>query len=293
MKEKLYFIISMLIFGAVGIFAKYIHLSSAQIAWCLSLIGCLCLLLILLSRQHKNSRTECWRNRWLLFAASITLSGNWIFLFQAYKTTTIANAALSYYAAPIFVILASPLLFDEKLAPRKLFCVGIAFTGLCLILQNGTTVAEENSLEGMAYGLCAAAFYAALTVLNKYIHDLDGLTRTFCQLAGSAAILTAYLFITGEHVPVSLSSQDILLLFILGICHGGLGFYLFFTSLCHLDGQTVAILSYVDPLTSLLISVCFLQEPMGSRQVMGATLLLGALWFAERSESSCPHTAHR
>lgn len=116
MKEKLYFMLSMIIFGAVGVFAKYIDLSSSKISLFLSLIGAVFLLFILVIRKQKVSWDLVKKNAVILFIAGIALSGNWIFLFQAYKETTIANAALSYYFAPVLVIMFSPLVLKEQLS---------------------------------------------------------------------------------------------------------------------------------------------------------------------------------
>ena len=148
-KEKLYFVLSMMIFGAVGVFAKYIGLSSGEIALFLSLIGSVFLLTIFKCKKQKIAWRAVKANAAALFAAGIALCGNWIFLFQAYKETTIANAALSYYFAPVLVIMLSPLVLREKWSLKKALCVGVALLGLLLILRSSTQDASGNHLLGM------------------------------------------------------------------------------------------------------------------------------------------------
>ena len=291
MKDTLYFLLSMVIFGAVGIFAKYISLDSCQIAFFLSLIGALCLLFSFARKKTARILPSVRKNMFLLLAASIALSGNWIFLFRAYKNTTIANAALSYYLAPVLVILVSPLILQEKFSLKKLLCTGAALSGLFLILQNGLTADTHDSATGMLYGLGAAFFYAALTIINKFIKDLDGLTNTFFQLLLAAILLAGYSLTAGNGLYVPDSAKDIVLLLLLGICHGGIGFYLFFTSLPSLDGQSIAVLSYADPLTSLLVSVLCLGEAMNLQQCIGAFILFSSIWLAEKTPVSHRHTS--
>lgn len=137
MKDKLFFVLSMIIFGAVGVFAKYIDLSSNEIALFLSLIGSLFLLVVFVWTKQKVPWRKVKKNAAALFIASAALIGNWIFLFQAYKETTIANAALSYYFTPVLFIILSPFVLKEKLSLKKAVCVGIALLGLFFILQNG------------------------------------------------------------------------------------------------------------------------------------------------------------
>jgi RarD protein len=285
MKEKLYFVLSMIIFGAVGVFAKYIDMSSSKIALFLSLIGAVFLLIIFICRKQKVSWDIVKENAVALFIAGIALSGNWIFLFQAYKETTIANAALSYYFAPVLVIMLSPLVLKEKLSLKKVICIGVALLGLFLILQNSTLETTGNHLLGIGYGLIAASFYATLTLTNKFIRRLDGLTNTLLQLGLSVMLLFPFVLFTDGFAFSSLTSKTVILVLLLGVLHGGVGFYLFFAGMKGLKAQSIAVLSYVDPLTSLLISALVLREKMTLLRLIGAVLLLGSIWIGETGAS--------
>jgi drug/metabolite transporter (DMT)-like permease len=284
MKEKLYFVLSMIIFGAVGVFAKYIDMSSSKIALFLSLIGTLFLLVVFVWTKQKVLWCRVKKNVAALFIASVALSGNWIFLFQAYKETTIANAALSYYFAPVLVIMLSPFVLKETLSLKKAVCIGIALLGLFLILQNSRMETNGNHLLGIGYGLIAAGFYASLTLTNKFIRDLEGLTNTLLQLGLSVAILFPFVLFTDGFNFSSITCDTAILMLVLGILHGGGGFYLFFAGMKGLKGQSIAVLSYIDPLTSLLISALVVGEKMTLQQLIGAVLLLGSIWIGETGE---------
>lgn len=284
MKEKMYFVLSMVIFGAVGVFAKYIDLSSSEIALFMSLIGGLLLFGISIITKNKVSWLNIKENAFTLLLASIALSGNWVFLFQSYKETTIANAALSYYFAPVLVIVVSPIVLKEKLSLKKCLCACVALFGLVLILQSGRSGEDGNHLLGIVYGLIVATFYAILTLTNKFIRNMNGLEITVTQLLLSSVLLIAYLFIVKEKSGLFLISSDsLILILILGILHAGVGFYLFFSGMKGLEGQSIAILSYVDPLTSLLISALVIGESMTVFQIFGAILLLGSTFVSEVS----------
>ncbi|ANY73147.1 transporter [Paenibacillus ihbetae] len=284
MKEKMYFVLSMVIFGAVGVFAKYIDLSSSEIALFMSLIGGLLLFGISIITKNKASWLNIKENAFTLLLASIALSGNWVFLFQSYKETTIANAALSYYFAPVLVIVVSPIVLKEKLSLKKCLCACVALFGLVLILQSGRSGEDGNHLLGIVYGLIAATFYAILTLTNKFIRNMNGLEITVTQLLLSSVLLIAYLFIVKEKSGLfQISNDSLILILILGILHAGVGFYLFFSGMKGLEGQSIAILSYVDPLTSLLISALVIGESMTVFQIFGAILLLGSTFISEVS----------
>lgn len=290
MKEKLYFMLSMIIFGAVGVFAKYIDMSSSKIALFLSLIGAAFLLIIFISRKQKISWDIVKKNAVVLFIAGIALSGNWIFLFQAYKETTIANAALSYYFAPVLVIMLSPFVLKERLSLKKVVCIGVALLGLFFILQNSTMETTGNHLLGIGYGLIAASFYAALTITTKFIRGLDGLTITLLQLGLSVILLFPFVMFADGLNFSPLTGKTLILMILLGILHGGVGFYLFFAGMKGLKAQSIAVLSYVDPLTSLLISALIIKEKMTFLQLIGAALLLGSIWIGETGASRTKKT---
>ncbi|WP_459201727.1 DMT family transporter [Methanococcus sp. CF] len=285
MKEKLYFVLSMVIFGAVGIFAKYINMSSSKIALFLSLIGLIFLLVIFIGKKQTVSWRNVKENAFPLIIASIALSGNWIFLFQAYKETTIANAALSYYFAPVLVTMFSPLVLKEKLSFKKVICIFVALLGLFFILQNSTLETGGNHLLGIGFGLIAASFYASLTFANKFIQGLDGMTNTIMQLGLSVVILSLFILFTDGFDFSTLWGKAVILMLTLGILHGGIGFYLFFTGMNGLKTQSIAVLSYVDPFTSLLISALLMGENMTLMQLTGAFLLLGSILVSENTLS--------
>lgn len=285
MKEKLYFVLSMIIVGAVGVFVKYIDMSSSKIALFLCLIGLIFLLIVFRCKKQKVAWDSVKKNAAALVMAGIALSGNWIFLFKAYKETTIANAALSYYFAPVLVIMLSPLVVKEKLSLKKVICIGVALLGLFLILENSTLETTRNHLLGIGYGLIAASFYAAMTLTNKFIRELDGLTITLVQLGLSIMLLFPFVLFTDGFNFSSITGKTVILMLLLGVLHGGVGLYLFFIGMKGLKTQSIAVLSYIDPLTSLVISVLIVKEIMTLQQLFGATLLLGSIWIGETSAS--------
>ncbi|KEQ22259.1 DMT family transporter [Paenibacillus tyrfis] len=285
MREKIYFILSMLIFGAVGVFAKYIDLAASEIALFMSLIGSLFLFIICIGTKQNISWQTMKKNAPILLLSSIALSGNWIFLFQSYKETTIANAALSYYFAPVLVIVLSPIVLKEKLSLKKAICVGTALLGLLLIVQSGGNEGAGHHLLGIVYGLIAAAFYAILTLTNKFIRSMNGLESTLSQLLLSSVWLIPYVLMTEGFELFRISGNSMVLILILGVLHTGVGFYLFFSGMRGLEGQSIAVLSYIDPVASLLISAFVIGERMTFVQMLGAVLLLGSTFISEASRN--------
>jgi drug/metabolite transporter (DMT)-like permease len=94
MKSKVQFILSMVIFGAIGLVVRFIDLSSSERALLSSFIGCLFLTCILFMMKKKIVWHLVKSNALILVFSAIALGGNWVFLYKSYDYTTIANATL-------------------------------------------------------------------------------------------------------------------------------------------------------------------------------------------------------
>jgi drug/metabolite transporter (DMT)-like permease len=281
MKSKIQFIFSMIIFGTIGLVVRYIDLSSSERALLSSFIGCLFLLFIFIMMNKKISWNLVKSNALFLILSGIALGGNWIFLYQSYDHTTIANATLGYYFAPVFVMILSPFVLREPLSIKKMVCIGVAIIGMLMIVGEGVSASRADDILGLTFGLIAAAFYAALLLLNKFIKDMGKLELTIIQLGTTTLLLMPYVFLTEGFGIFEVSSSSIPFIFILGIINTGIGFWLFFSGMEKLKGQSIAMLSYVDPFVAILISAIILQEQMTIIQMLGGVLLLGSTFVSE------------
>jgi RarD protein len=271
----------MIIFGTMGLIVRYIDLSSSETALLSSSIGCLFLIVVLFMRK----RTITWKlvkaNGCILFFSGIALGGNWMFLYQAYDHTTLTNATLGYYFAPVFVMILSPFILKEQLPVKKIICIGIAIIGMLMIVGNGVSASGTEDLLGIFFGLLAAACYAALMLLNKFIRLMGRLEITIIQLGITALLLLPYVFLTEGFGVFEVFKSSVPFIIILGIVNTGIGFWLFFSGMEKLKGQSIAMLSYVDPFVAILISAVILREHMTIVQIIGGALLLGSTFISE------------
>ncbi|MEC1671735.1 DMT family transporter [Bacillus mojavensis] len=281
MKSSIQFILSMIIFGTIGLIVRYIDLSSSETAFLSSSIGFLFLTLVFINKRKSFSWQKIKSCGIFLFLSGIALGGNWIFLYQSYEYTTLTNATLGYYFAPVFVMLLSPTFLKEKLSFKKVICIFVAVLGMMFIVGNGVSASGREDLIGIILGLIAAAFYAALMLLNKFIKEMNRLEVTIIQLLVTALILLPYVLNTEGLNMLSVSSSSIPFIIFLGIVNTGIGFWLFFSGMEKLKGQSIAVLSYVDPFVAILISGLILQEQFTLLQIIGGVLLLGSTFASE------------
>lgn len=277
---------AMLIFGTIAVFVRNINLSSKEIALLRGFIGSIFLLGVMLFSKEKTSFSGIKKNMLLLFLSGIGVGGNWIFLFEAYKYTTVSIATLSYYFAPIFVTISAPIILKEKFSMIKIICVCTAMVGmLCIVGANsGGAGAGYNHILGIGYGLLAAVFYASVILMNKFIKGLKGVETTVTQLILASLVLLPYVLLTTGFDFSKMTGISYGYLIFLGVVHTGFAYALYFTSLKDLKGQTIAVLSYIDPITAVVISSVFLGEKMTILQIIGGILILGSTFISENQE---------
>lgn len=282
-KSKLIYIAAMLIFGSIGVFTRKIELSSGQIALVRGMIGSLFLLLACPVMKQKLSFRMIRRNLFLLILSGAAIGFNWIFLFQAYKFTTISNATLSYYFAPVFVMFLSPFVLKERLSVIKISCILGAVFGMFLIIGMDSDTGKNN-LIGIGYGLLAAVLYAFVVIMNKFLKGLSGLETTLIQLSSASIIQLPYILATEKISINQLDNRSVLFLIILGILHTGFAYLLYFTAVRKLSGHTIAVFSYTDPISAIVLSSVLFQESMTPVQIAGGIMILGATLLCELSD---------
>lgn len=271
-------ITSMAIFGTLGLFVRNIPISSGELALYRAILAVVLIAVFLVVTGQSFPFASIKKEVPLLFVSGVAMGINWILLFEAYKYTTVSVATLSYYFAPVIVTVVCPILFKEKLTGKQIICFTMSTLGLVMITGIGN-IGGGNDFIGILFGLGAAVFYATVILLNKFIKNVEGIHRTFLQFLAAIVILTPYAVMTSGVTLGSLNERGWVNLLIVGLVHTGATYCMYFSSLKELPGQKAAILSYIDPLVAVMVSVTLLGETMTWWQVIGGILILGfTLW---------------
>jgi len=285
MNPRLMMITSMTVFGTLGIFVRNIPVSSGELALYRAVLAVLLIAGFLFVTKQKIPFVNIKKEVPLLLASGVAMGINWILLFEAYKYTTVSVATLSYYFAPVIVTVVCPVLFKERLTGKQIVCFFMSTIGLVLITGIGE-IDGGSDFIGILFGLGAAVFYATVILLNKFIKNVEGIHRTFLQFLSAIVILFPYVMMTSGVTLGNLNGIGWINLLIVGLIHTGVTYCLYFSSLKELPGQKAAILSYIDPLVAVLISVTILGESMTLWQVIGGILILGFTMWNEISPKS-------
>ena len=287
MKQKAYIklVFAMIIWGTLGPLVKQIPLASGEIVLARVILGLATLGIIYFASGgcragNTADRYAVRKDIAILFVSGAVMGFNWVFLFEAYKYTTVSMATVSYYCAPVIVTALSPLVLGEKLTAARIAGIASATVGMFMI--TGSLQGGSQPLKGVLFGLLAALFYACVTLLNKQLKGgFTGIQITIVQLFAAGLVVAPYAVINHEGSWVVPQSAGLVCLVIVGVVHTGIVLHLYFSSMQILPGQSVAMCSYIDPVSSLLIAAAVLSEKMSIVQIIGAVLIIGGAAFGE------------
>ncbi|MCM1100172.1 MAG: DMT family transporter [Clostridium sp.] len=279
--SKIRYITAVFLYGTIGLMVHYINLPSEVIVLCRGVIGTFFILCYTGLTGRRLDRKAVRSNLPWLILSGICLGLNWVFLFAAYRYTTVAVASLCNYMAPIIVIFLSPFLFHEKLGGKKLLCVFSAFAGIVLVSGVGAGGGADIRRGGVALGLAAAACFVGLVLCNRKMRNLSAYDKALVQLGVSAATVLPYVIFNNYGTGLHPDHRSALLVLILGVVHTGMAYCLYFGSLGELPVQTISILGYIEPVVSVLSSALILREPLSAGSMVGAVLIIGAAVASE------------
>ena len=210
----------------------------------------------------------------LLVIGPISLMNSFSF-FYAYKNTTVANAVLTHYTAPILVAFLAPVFLRERATARVIAAVAVATAGLWVMLGVSPgrfidlLVAGDRNTGGILAGLLSGFAYAVLIILFRvFAQSFHPVAMTFCQNLVIAVILLPFV-----EVDRNLLS-DLWAFAIMGIVHSTVAPILYFRGMREVTANRAAILGYLEPVCAILMGAAFLGEGVHYSTAIGGGMIL-------------------
>jgi len=216
---------------------------------------------------QKRYRKEIPRPRKMIYPAIlgiVSLLNSLTFLY-AYRNTTIANAVLTHYTAPVIVAFLAPFFLKEKLTIKIIFVIALSSLGLWVMLD-GLTL-QESQFRGIMAGLCSGITYATIVIfVRMHSERFNPLILAFFTNITIAVLLAP--FINGFPLNAIWS-----FLFI-GIAHSTIAPILYYKGLQRVSANRAAVLGYLEPVCAIIFSILFLKEMPGFNSIFGGVLII-------------------
>lgn len=234
-------------------------------------------LLIFFTFLKKEYRKEIPKGKGLfllMLLGPLSLINTFAF-FYAYRNTSISNAVLTHYTAPVLVAFLAPIFLKEKLTWKILLAVAIATTGLWFMLDvsPGQFVkmisAGDRNTGGILAGLFSGFTYAVIVILFRiFAQNFSPLVMTFSQNVIIALILAPFIEIS----PVLFSG--LWAFAVMGVLHSTIAPVLYFRGMKEVTANRAAILGYIEPVGAIILGILFLGETINYRIIIGGAMIL-------------------
>ena len=270
-------------FGTIGFVMHFIPLSSPATVFYRALIGGLFIILMCLVSNKVIDIKSMKENFMILVLTSFFMGLNWVFQFEAFKVSSVAIGTVCYNTMPIFLLIIASIVFKERITFKNIICISIATIGIVLVSNVIETGIQSNQVLGCIYGIFGAVLYALIVVYNRKLSNIATHDKIIFQFIFSSIIMAIYVLLIQRNTlffDKNLDSHTYIigLISLLTLClfHTGFCYVHYFNAVSNLKAETVAIMTYIDPVVALLLSYFVLKEQTTGMQIIGAILILGS-----------------
>jgi drug/metabolite transporter (DMT)-like permease len=272
---------AMFIFSSIGPFVRTVALPVPVIICITSGLSALLLLAWFIVRGDVSSLDIRGHRRWLLLSAGCIL-GNVFCYYHAYRMTTMANAVITHYTAPVFAALLAPFMLGEKWERVTGIALLISMAGMVLLA--GDVSLDRAHMAGTALGLASGLFYGISIVVGKRLVSVYRPPVIMLYQCTVVACLALPFAAAGSW---SMTTGNLLVLCAYSVIVGLMAAGLYLCGLRYVEAQHAGILAYSELLFVVLLGV-LLGETPGARVVAGGVLIALSGWVILRAESRRP-----
>lgn len=198
-------------------------------------------------------------------------------MFTTIELSTIPVATALLYTAPAFVTIFSFLLFKESITRRKIIALLGTLIGTCFIVGLLPFHATSLPMTSLLFGIGSAIGYAFYSIFSKYaLQKYSSIAiTTFTFIVASLALLPFFPF--NEKLEL-LSNPEVLFYAIgLGLFPTAIAYIVYTYGLNKTEASKASIISTIEPVVATLIGVFIFNELFTLIQLIGMTLIIGAV----------------
>ncbi len=267
-------IAAMVISGTIGWFVIRSGQNPVNVVFFRCLFGALSLSVICAFSGLLKWSSFTWSTFLLTLAGGLAIVGNWVLLFAAFQRASISIATAVYYTQPFMLVLMGGFFLREGVSIEKLVWLGIAFSGLLLVIQvePGVVVIQGEFLTGIALSLGAAFLYAIASLITKRLTGIPPQLIAFMQVSLGAMLL--FYMVDFSVLPQDEKGWSSLVA--LGVVHTGIMYILLYGAIQKLPTTSVASISFIYPAVAIFIDYLAFDQSLGWGQIVGVMLILAA-----------------
>ncbi len=280
-KNCIYVILAGILWGIISIFVSLLQglgFSSLQCGTIRLVLAAIIMLAITLIQDRKALKVQLKHLPLLAVTGIFGMAGFTFFYFLSMKENGgAAIPSLLLNTAPIFVIIFSLFLFQEKITLQKTLAIGISIVGILFVTGVFESDTQTVSWKGIVFGILSGVCYAIYSVSSKILLKTYGEMTVTCYATIFAALFFIPLF--GDYSLLSnvwngtgvFAGLSLAILCTVTPC------LLYSKGLKNIPAGTASILATIDPATACIVGLCFFQEQFSFLKILGIVLVLSAI----------------
>jgi drug/metabolite transporter (DMT)-like permease len=220
--------------------------------------------LLLTKKKYRKELPSVKQFKYAFLLGSVMLLNTFTF-YYAYQNTTIANAVLTHYTAPIIVAFLAPFLLKEALTARIISEIILGSAGLFIMLDGFSL--EQGQMKGVLSGLFSGVAYA-LVILLLRLYSSRFHVLVLCFLTNLTVALLLLPVVSAFPIDAAWS------FLVMGVLHSTVAPVLYYQGLKYVQANKAAVLGYLEPVCAICLAMVFLNETPGVNTLIGGTLIL-------------------
>jgi drug/metabolite transporter (DMT)-like permease len=129
---------------------------------------------------------------------------------------------------------------------------------------------KYNELTGLSLVLIATTLYSISVLITKKLSKTPPLLIVLIQTLSGAIVMSPFISVF-KNPPVD---QQWLFVLGLGVLHTAFLYYLMYSAIKKIPLNNIAILSFIYPISTVVIDYFFFDHMLTSTQILGAVLIL-------------------
>lgn len=265
-------ILSALFMGTIGVFSRITGLPAETITFFRLILGAGFLAVILLGTRSGASLLR--RPPWQVVVTGALLAGFIIFYVQAMNLTSMANAIMLVYLAPVAASVFAHFFMNERLGLTGWSLISLAMLGFAAMMEFRLNFADgSNHAAGLGLAALAMLCYAGYILMNRRIPpSVPVLNRAFYQLLVGALLMLPFFLNTRPEI----SAVNALWLLGTGLVPGFLAISFAVAALSRLPAATFGTLAYFEPLAVVCFGWWLFGETLSPLQLTGCAAIMAS-----------------
>lgn len=261
-------ICSALFMGTIGVFSRKSGAPAESVAFFRLLFGA-GFTLLFLALSGKIQLVRQWPG-WAVLAGGASLAGFVVLYILSMSYTTMANAIMMIYLAPLAASFYAHFFLQERISARGMILMLLALFGFAMMQEFRVNLGSSGQLTGLLLALASMLCYAAYILINRIIPDqVHVYNRAFYQLLAGAAVLLPFQLMAAPFPATAwpwLVGAGFLPGFLVILCA--------VVALSRLPAATFGTLAYCEPVAVMFFGWSLFQEPLSPLQIAGAVLII-------------------